>query len=325
MSLTLREILELKDCSLIIKSQGYFIDLMKYLFDKVKGFHPVCEVLRRLHGLPDTNLQQSKTSEGKPEKEYSCRNITLKQDLSFGVTVIHFKGFTDRITIKPTIPKNYKKLLEEILRQKQPYTARVVVDGFGERKSRFWLHGEIHVTIPYNFYLKVMKRFDKPLGNNVGGVDVNVDRISLAILSRDGEVLDYKTFWFEDASRKNYPRHKAWSLISEKIHEMLKYAYYHGVNTLFVENPEVLGKLKILWMIKGERKNENYNYRVTVFRSSIIYRIVWKAPLYGIKVKTVDPKGTTRSELHDEVMRKYGVDKHTASAIVIAMKGLKLT
>ena len=106
---------------------------------------------------------------------------------------------------------------------------------------------------------------------------------------------------------------------------MLKYAYYHGVNTLFVENPEVVGYLKLLWVKKGERKHKNYNYRVTIFRNSIIHRIIWKAPLYGIKVQFIDPRGTTHSQLHDEVMRKYGVDKHTASAIVIAMKGLELT
>jgi len=69
---------------------------------KVKGFHPVCEVLRRLHGLPDTNLQQSKTSEGKTEKEYSCRNITLKQDFSFRVTVIrlHYTEYSETFVLQ---------------------------------------------------------------------------------------------------------------------------------------------------------------------------------------------------------------------------------
>ena len=50
-----------------------------------------------------------------------------------------------------------------------------------------------------------------------------------------------------------------------------------------------------------------------------------KAPLYSIRVEYVDPKGTTRSKEHDEVMRKYGLDRHTASAYLIALKGIEKT
>ena len=92
---------------------------------------------------------------------------------------------------------------------------------------------------------------------------------------------------------------------------------------LFLENPEVLGKLRLLWVRSGDRRHENYNYRVSVFRSSVIEMIALKAPLYGIEVKYVDPKGTTSSREHDDVMRKYRLDRHTTSAYLIALKGLK--
>jgi len=256
------------------------------------------------------------------EKEFPCTNITLKADFTVDVTVVHFTGRTGRVKLKPTIPKGYRKLLEELFRQRQRYCGRVIIDGFGERKGRFWVHGEVHLSIPYDFYLRVMRRFDEPLGDNVAGIDVNVDRINLAILSRDGEVLDYKTFWFEDAARKNCPRQRAWSLIGEAIHACLKYAYYHGVDTIYVEEPKVLGYLRLLWDVKGERRGAYYNYRVVMFRSSIINRIIMKAPLYGLNVKTVSPRGTTNSWLHDELMHKHGVDRHMASAILIALRGL---
>jgi hypothetical protein len=35
-----------------------------------------------------------------------------------------------------------------------------------------------------------------------GGVDVNVDRVNLAIVDGDGRLRDVYTFWFEEASRK---------------------------------------------------------------------------------------------------------------------------
>ena len=59
-----------------------------------------------------------------------------------------------------------------------------------------------------------------------------------------------------------------------------------------------------------------------LFRNSIIERIALKAPLYSIRVSYVNPRGTTNSTKHDETMRKYGLDKHTTSAYLTALKGL---
>ena len=74
-----------------------------------------------------------------------------------------------------------------------------------------------------------MARFRRNNGRLYGGVDVNVDRVNLAIVDRYGRLRDAKTFWFEDATRRGYPRRKARILIGMGIHEMLRYAYHHGV------------------------------------------------------------------------------------------------
>ena len=47
---------------------------------------------------------------------------------------------------------------------------------------------------------------------------------------------------------------------------------------------------------------------------------MWKAPLYALQVLTVNPKGTMYSEDHEYVMRHYGLDRHTASAYLIALR-----
>lgn len=78
--------------------------------------------------------------------------------------------------------------------------------------------------------------------------------------------------------------------------------------------------MKYYWIRNGERKSKNYNYKVAIFRNSIIERIMWKAPLYGLQIIAVNPKGTTHSKDHEYVMRRYGLDKHTASAYLIALK-----
>jgi hypothetical protein len=91
---------------------------------------------------------------------------------------------------------------------------------------------------------------------------------------------------------------------------------------LFLENPEILGKLRLMWIKNGDRGRENYNHKVATFRSTIIEKIALKTPLYSIRLGYVNPKGTTNSKKHDETMRKYRLDKHTASAYSIALKGL---
>jgi hypothetical protein len=257
------------------------------------------------------------------ELEHPNRSITLKQNHEFHVTTVRFDGSIDRVVIKPTIPRSYRQLLDAIITERVKYMGRVVITDYGVRDNQLWVHGEIHITVPMDVYYERMARHRRNAGKLVGGVDVNTDRINLAIIDKEGRLIDHKTFWFSETSRKGFSRHSAWSIIGMRIHEMLNYAYHHGVKTLFLENPEVLGRLRLMWVRNGDRKHENYNYKVSVFRSSIIERITMKAPLYSIRVRYVNPKGTTNSTEHDELMKKYGLDRHTASAYLIAIRGLR--
>jgi IS605 OrfB family transposase len=257
------------------------------------------------------------------ELEYPARNITLKSGLEFHVTTVDYNKNTYRDVVKPIIPKSYKPLLDKMLEKRQKYTGRVAVKSYGIRKYNLWVRGEIQITIPTDFYYKHMTRYRESKGSLIGGIDINVDRLNLAIIDEKGNLQDCKTFWFSEAVARGFSRRSARSIIGVKIHEMLSYAYHQGVKTLFLENPEVLGKLKLLWIRIGDRRNKNYNYRVSVFRSSVIEMIALKAPLYGIEVKYVDPKGTSNSREHDELMKRYGLDHHTASAYLMVLKGLR--
>ncbi|MCE4611480.1 MAG: hypothetical protein F7B17_05875 [Desulfurococcales archaeon] len=258
------------------------------------------------------------------EKEYPVRNITLKPGYELHITTIDYRGEVERITVKPTIPKNYRHLLDRMLEEREKHTARVVIKDYGVRKGRLWIHGEIQLTIPIDFYYKHMSRYKRNYGRLYGGVDVNVDRVNLVIVDENGMLRDTYTFWFPETTARGYPRRRAMTIVGMRVHEMLRYAYHHGVRTLFLESPEVLGRLKLLWIRNGRRLHRNYNWKVSVFRSSIIEMITMKAPLYAINARYVDPRGTTNSREHDEVMRKYRLDRHTASAYMIALKGLKL-
>ena len=169
-----------------------------------------------------------------------------------------------------------------------------------------------------------MKKHDKPLSILIAGIDVNTDRLNLVIVDSKGVLKNKKTFWFDDIISRGYSKERAWSRINEEIHKLLDYAYSKGVSTIVLENSKVIGYLRYYWIKNGERKSRNYNFKVSMFRSRIIERITYKAPLYSMKVVYVPPKGTTHSKKHDEIMREKGLDRHSASAYLIALKYLQL-
>ena len=74
---------------------------------------------------------------------------------------------------------------------------------------------------------------------------------------------------------------------------------------------------------KFTRSKSGGNRKVSRFakRQMLIHGVI-KALRLGFNVALVNPKGTTNSEEHDRVMREKGFDRHTASAYLIALKGL---
>jgi len=256
------------------------------------------------------------------DREVDGNVIRILEDGSALVTTYSYDSSKDRVLIKAKPNKGYEELLKLVVESKEKYMPRVVVRGYNVRNDKLYVSGEIHVTIDYNFYLKHTTRYGEPKGSLIGGVDVNSDRINLAIVDEKGNLRDCKTFWFPETVTRGYPKRRAWSIIGIKIHEMLRYAYNHDVSTIALENPETLGYLKLAWVRNGDRKHENYNYKKSVFRNTIIERIVMKAPLYGLNTKFVDPKWTTSSREHDEIMKRFGLDRHTASAYIIALRSI---
>jgi len=256
------------------------------------------------------------------ELEYPARNITLKPGHEVHVTTVSYSGESYRDVVKPLIPRSCGMLVDKVVEERQEYTGRVVVNDFGVRGNTIRVCGEVQIIIPLSFYYKYMAKHREPKGNLIGGVDVNVDRVNLAIIDERGILRDYKTFWFKEVAARGYPRASTRSAIGARVHEMLEYAHHHGVSTIVLENPEVLGKLRLLWIKNGKRGGENYNYKVSIFRCRVIEKIALKAPLYALKVKYASPAGTTNSKEHDEAMKRHGLDRHTASAYLIALREL---
>jgi len=195
------------------------------------------------------------------------------------------------------------------------------VKDYGIGKHGLHVHGEAQIMVPYSLYLEVVRRFDEPRGSNVAGIDVNVERLDAIVIDEHGNPLSYRTFCLKDATFMGVRRRRSWSLVGEEIHALLKWLYSQGVSIIGLENPEVIGYLKYYWIRNGERRGRKWNWKVSMFRNSIIERITWKAPLYSMKTVYINPRNTSKEG--EKVGEKLGIDKHLGSAYIIAKRTLR--
>jgi len=207
--------------------------------------------------------------------------------------------------------KDYLPLVQEIVKlakeKKISYSARIVF-----RDGRMYLH----LSIPVDSYLKYFSK-GSANGSLTAGFDLNADRINMVIVDKFGRIRDVKTEWFPEVTSHGYPRSKAKIKRLEALAKLLKYAYHHNVSVVVFENLFIIKRRKFT-------RNSTANRKIPRFaKKELLQYGIIMAMKYGFKVLLINPKGTTSSKEHSIVMKKYGLDKHTASAHLIALKGIE--
>jgi IS605 OrfB family transposase len=103
----------------------------------------------------------------------------------------------------------------------------------------------------------------------------------------------------------------------EALSKLLEYARDHNVGVVVFED---------LFKVRGRRfvKSRKANRKISKFaKRELLQHCVVMALRRGLGVLLVKPRGTTSSEEHARVMRERGLNKHTASAYLIAFRGLR--
>jgi len=197
--------------------------------------------------------------------------------------------------------------LEELSRRKE--------EGYGAVIS-FKDYPMIHLQIPLWLYLKHFSS-PKPVGYGlIAGFDLNSDRLNVVVISKDGEIIANKTWRYSDVTRPGFPKGKAMALRLNALSESLNFLSRVGVDYVIFEDLFLVKRRKFTRSKSGNRKVSRF-----AKRQMLIHGVI-KALRLGFNVVLVNPKGTTNSEGHDRIMREKGFDRHTASAYLIALKGL---
>lgn len=236
------------------------------------------------------------------------RNIRLE---STNVVKIKYPYDGSWLIFRALFGEEYLPLVAELAelakQKKTSYGARAV---FRDGKAY------LHLSVPLELYLKHFRKGDAR-GDLVAGFDLNSDRINMVIVDRLGRIRDIKTEWFPEVTPHGFPRSKARARRLEALARLFKYAYYHNVGVVVFEN---------LFIVKKRRftKSSTANRKIARFaRRELLQHALVMAMKYGFKVYLVDPSGTTHSKEHDEAMKKHGLDRHAASAYLIALRGIE--
>jgi len=237
-------------------------------------------------------------------------NLNIRFVSTSRVLVRYFNG--EWIELEARFGKKYLPLIEELIRlanqKKESYGAVIVF-----RNGKIYLHLEV----PLWLYLKHLGIPKLPGYGLVAGLDLNSDRINVVVLDKNGEIVATKTFWFPEVTSPGYPRNKARHRRLEKLSEALKWCRRIGVDYVAFED---------LTKIKKRRftNNPNSNRKISRFaKRELLRHGVVKALRLGFTVILVDPRGTSSSTTHRQIMKEKGLDRHTTSAYIVAYRAWK--
>jgi len=244
------------------------------------------------------------------------RNIRLSSPNEVEVVVFTKNYGIERIRVPIKLLKTHVSIIRELFElgsnKLLGYNARCVIRDYSRDKALV----EFQFTVPVELYLKYRRVYDKPRGRNIGGIDWNSDRANLAIVSSKGELLDHKTWWFPEVTSHGYPRTARRTQQSQILSEIMDYCYHHGCSVVVFEDPDI---------IKTRRctKNATANRKITRWtKRDASQMFVLKALRYGLKPFFVNPAYT--SKLAELIAKDVGLDRHTASAYILALEYLGL-
>ena len=237
-------------------------------------------------------------------------NLNIKLLSTDKVLVRYYNG--EWLKFKAVFGKKYLLLINELIelanRRKISYGVSI---SFRNGKPY------IHVEVPLTLYLKYFSIL-KPNGYGlIAGFDLNSDRLNMVVIDANANIVAMKTFWYTEVVSHGFPREKAKWIRLNTLSKTLKWCRRIGVDYVVFED---------LTKIKSRRFTSNpyANRKIARFpKKQLLRHGVIKALRLGFRVIMVSPRGTSNSLTHRQVMREKGLDKHTASAYMIAYRGLK--
>jgi len=237
-------------------------------------------------------------------------NLNIRLASSNRVLVRYYGG--EWIELESRFGKKYIPLIEELIElvngRKESYGVAISF-----RNGKIY----IHLEVPLHLYLKHFSEPKQRGYNLVAGFDVNSDRVNVAVLDFNASIVALRTFWYSEVTSHGLPAERARWIRLNALSNALKWCRSIGVDFVVFED---------LTKVKKRRftGNSNANRKISKFaKKQIIRHGVLKALKTGFTVTLINPKKTTNSLTHKQIMKEKGLDRHMASAYITAYRGIK--
>ena len=150
-------------------------------------------------------------------------------------------------------------------------------------------------------------------GNVICGIDLNLDHLTAALIDREGQFKDFKTFMHPNLGE--LPKNKSKQQIFLLAKEVVKWCKSKGVSAIVLED---------LNIAQSPEQSTTMNRRTVTFSYRQLHdAIVRHGQRQGLNFKQVNPAYT--SWIGDlKYQESFGVSRHIAAAFVIARRGLGL-
>jgi IS605 OrfB family transposase len=184
----------------------------------------------------------------------------------------------------------------------QPYTVEI------RRKN-----GEYYVHLIYEeeIYGRALT-YDEPIqGERIAGIDINIDRIAVSIVSKQGNFLQSKVFYCHEleyvkANKRN-------NLIGETVRDMYDWLLQENVGVVVIEN---------IQLRQQHDTDKRFNRLTHHFKKKKLTETILRRGLrLGFCIKKVNPAYTSVIGRF-KYMKKYGLSVHESAALVIGRRGL---
>lgn len=171
----------------------------------------------------------------------------------------------------------------------------------------------VHITYDRETYGSELGWNDKIDSDIIAGIDVNIDKIAVSILTKQGNLLKSKTFYCHEMEYVKSNRRS--NVAGEVAKEMIEYLLDWNVGAIVLEN---------ITLKQTHDTNRKFNRLTHSFAKNKLQKaIISRGLKFGFKIKKVNPAYTSVIGRF-KYSKMYGLSVHEAASLVIGRRGLDL-
>jgi IS605 OrfB family transposase len=184
----------------------------------------------------------------------------------------------------------------------KPYTIQII-----RKKNEYY----VHLTIEEEVSGRELGFSELPVDDKVAGIDINIDRIALTILSKEGNFLKSKVFYYHEMEYVKSNRRS--NLAGETAKEVIDDSLSENIGAIVIED---------LKFSQDHDTNKKFNRLTSNFaKQKLVNALTHRALRHGFLIKKVNPAYTSVIGKY-KYSKIYGLSVHEAASFVIGRRGL---